>query len=199
LYYTTENKKWTYGVTAANGWQRIQRQLGNQLIGLGHQITYQPNLKWTFNSSSYVGSEFPDSTRRIRYFHDFYLITELTDKFGLIAGIDVGAEQTSKNSDVYNLWYAPVIIARYKVFPKITIAGRVEYYDDQNEVIISTTDGNGFATLGYSLNADFQLSEMLLWRVEARSLQDRRDIYLNAEGTSTNRNTFVATSLSLSF
>ncbi|XOV66712.1 MAG: porin [Fluviicola sp.] len=199
LYYTTENEKWTYGVTVANGWQRIQRQPGNQLVGLGHQITYQPNSKWTFNSSSYIGSEFPDSTRRMRYFHDFYLITELTDKFGLIAGIDIGAEQASKNSDIYNLWYAPVLIARYKVSPKVAFAGRIEYYDDQNEVIISTTDGNGFATLGYSLNADFQLSEMLLWRVEARSLTDRRDIYFNAEGSPANRNTFVATSLSLSF
>lgn len=199
LYHTSKNDKWTIGLTATNGWQRIQRQSGNQLIGLGHQVTYSPNKKWTFNSSSYVGSEFPDSIRRMRYFHDFYVIANLTDKFGLIAGFDAGIEQQSKGANVYNLWYAPVLIARYQFTPKIAAAVRLEYYEDQNEVIISTVDGNGFATFGYSLNMDFQLTENLLWRFEGRSLQDRRAIYSNVQGGLTNTNTFLATSFSLKF
>lgn len=196
LYTTAKNKKWDFGLTVANGWQRIQRLSGNQLMGVGHQVTYRPNDKWTINSSSYVGSEFPDSIRRMRYFHDFYAISELSDKFSLLFGFDIGVEQQSKGSSEYNMWYVPTLLAKYDVSPKFSIGARLEHYSDENEVIISTNDGNGFSLLGYSLNLDFQLTEQFLFRLEGRSLHNQRAIYTVGNGTSKN-NVFVGTSMAL--
>ncbi len=198
LYTSTKNKKWDFGLTVANGWQRIQRLSGNQLMGLGHQITYYPNEKWTINSSSYVGSEFPDSTRRMRYFHDFYTSAEVSKKLSLLLGFDIGVEQKSKGSSDYNMWYVPTILAKYEVNPKFSIGARLEHYSDENEVVISTNSGDGFAMLGYSLNLDFQLTEQLLFRLEGRSLHNERAIYTVGNSTVKN-NVFVGTSLALRF
>lgn len=196
IYTTTKNEKWDLGLTVANGWQRIQRLDGNQLMGVGHQVTYYPNKKWTLNSSSYVGSEFPDSVRRMRYFHNLYAIAEVSKKLSFILGFDAGAEQQSKGSSDYNVWYAPVVLAQYKVNPKFAIGARLEHYNDENEVIIATSLGDGFSTLGYSLNFDFQLTDQLLFRLEGRSLHNDRAIYTTENGTSKN-NIFVGSSLSI--
>lgn len=192
---TTKNEKWMFGLTLTNGWQRIQRQAGNQLPGIGHQITYTPNEKLTFNSSSYIGSEFPDSSRRMRYFHDFYAIAEVTKKLRFIVGFDIGFEQQAKGSSKYNTWYSPIMIVKYDITPKFNIAARIEHYSDQNEVIIATQTGNGFSTLGYSLNLDYHFNDRLLFRLEGRSLANDRNIYTTSNGLSKN-NTFVSTSLS---
>lgn len=196
LYNTTKNNKWTYGITLANGWQRISRIEGNQVLGLGHQITYTPKDDFIINSSSYIGSEFPDSTLRMRYFHDFYAIINTTRKLSFIAGIDVGIEQKDKNSSDYSSWLAPILISKYTFNDKLSLAGRLEYYNDKDEVIITTIDNEGFSTLGYSLNIDVKLTEKLLLRFEGRSLRDARNIYGN-NNNLTNANTFVGTSLSI--
>lgn len=196
VYHTSANEKWTIGITATNGWQRIQRQVGNSAMGLGHQLQYKPSKKLTFNSSSFVGSDYPDAERRMRYFHNFYMIAHLSSRFSIITGVDAGIEQTAKGTSAYNNWFAPVLLAKYQLTDKIRIAGRVEYYVDENEVIIRTTDNGGFATTGFSLNADFALTDVLLWRVEGRLLADKRSIYTVGNNPS-NTNSFLGTSLSI--
>ena len=197
LYHTSVNNKWTYGITAANGWQRIQRIAGNQEIGLGHQVTFTPNEDLILNSSSYFGSEFPDSVRRVRYFHDFYTIINETKRLSFILGFDIGFEQKSKNSNSYSRWLAPIILAKYKVTNQLSLAGRLEYYEDKDGVIISTLN-TGIATLGYSFNLDYAISKRLLARLEYRSLTDQNAIYRTPNGII-NTNHMLATSLSLRF
>lgn len=51
-----------------NGWQRIQRVHGNQLLSFGTQITYAPNNRFTVNWSTFIGTDDPDIQRRMRYF-----------------------------------------------------------------------------------------------------------------------------------
>ncbi|WP_066759411.1 porin [Crocinitomix algicola] len=196
---TSKNKKWFFGVTLANGWQRIQRLQGNQLISLGHQLTCTPNDRLLFNSSSFIGSEFPDSTRRMRYFHDFHTELNLSKKVDLILGFDIGLEQTEVNSNTYSVWYTPTLLTRFSLTNKLSLSTRLEFYEDRDEVIISTIDNQGFATLGYSLNLDYSISEELLFRIEARNLTDRRSIYLSRENQLTQHNPFITSSLSIKF
>jgi hypothetical protein len=197
--YTTPDKKWFVSGLLLNGWQRIQRVPGNQTPAFGHQLTWTPNDKITLNSSSFIGSDTPDSLRQIRYFHNLYGVIQITEKVGLIIGCDIGAQQKSKGDSDYNTWYSPVAIIRYSPTEKLSWAARAEYYTDQGEVIISTGTPNGFQAFGYSINLDVRVTENVLWRCEARTLSSKDAIFVDRGQLPVSNNSWVGTSLSLTF
>ncbi|MFY7730013.1 MAG: porin [Flavobacterium sp.] len=198
LSYTSPSGKWFLSGLVLNGWQRIQRPDGNKSLSVGHQLTYKPSDKVTLNSSSFVGNTFPNEDKRMRYFHNFYGIFQLTDKWGLITGFDIGAEQKAKGSESYSCWYSPVVIARYSVNSKINLSARGEYYADKYGVIIPTGTPNGFKTMGYSVNFDHNMYSNVVWRVEARTLNSKDDIFVNNANLRAT-DTFVTTALAISF
>lgn len=198
LSYTSDNQKWFLSGLILNGWQRIQRVYGNNTPAFGHQLTYKPTSKVTLNSSSFVGSDTPDSTKQMRYFHNFYGQFQLTEKFGMLLGFDMGAQQKVKGSSDYNTWYSPVLILKYALAEKISIAARGEYYSDANGVIINTGTVNGFQTYGYSLNLDYQIMNNAVWRIEGRGFTSKDNIFtLNEEPSA--QNYFLTTALAISF
>lgn len=200
ISFTSKNEKWFLSGSFLNGWQRIQRLAGNQTPAFGHQLTWTPNDKITLNSSSFIGSDTPDSNRLMRYFHNFYGKFQLNSKFALTAGFDIGVQQKTKNSSDYHVWYSPVLIARYSPTEKLAFSARVEYYSDQGEVIVSTGTPNGFQTFGYSLNMDVRVMENLLWRLEGRTFNSQKDpIFLDGNQNMVRNNYFVGTSLSIAF
>lgn len=196
--YTSDDEKWFVSGLILNGWQRIQRVNGNNTPAFGHQLTYKPNSKITLNSSSFIGSDTPDSTRQMRYFHNFYGQLQLTEKFGVILGFDIGAQQKTKNNSGYHTWYSPVFIMKYAPTEKIIIAARGEYYSDANGVIINTGTINGFQTYGYSLNLDYQIMNNTVWRIEGRGFTSKDRIFTLNNRAST-QNYFVTTSLAIQF
>lgn len=196
--YTSDNEKWFISGLILNGWQRIQRVDGNNTPAFGHQLTFKPNSKITLNSSSFAGSDTPDSTRRMRYFHNFYAQLLLHEKFGITAGFDLGAQQKSKGSSDYKTWYSPVLIAKYSPSAKISIAARGEYYNDAHEVIISTGTENGFQTYGYSLNLDYAIADNLVWRIEGRGFTSKDKIF-TLDKQPGSENYCVTTALAISF
>jgi hypothetical protein len=198
ISYTSPTGKWFVSGLVLNGWQRIQRVDGNKTLAFGHQLTYKPGDKVTLNSSSFIGNDKPETERRMRYFHNLYGQFQLTYKFGLIAGFDIGAEQKAKGSESYNCWYAPVLIAKYAVTNKASITARGEYYSDEDGVIVSSDTPNGFKTLGYSLNFDYSIYSNVVWRVEARSLNSKDPIFTQNSDVTRN-NTFITTALAISF
>jgi hypothetical protein len=198
ISYTSSNQKWYMSGLFLNGWQRIQRVDGNHTPAFGHQLTFKPNDKLTFNSSSFIGNDKPDSVKQMRYFHNFYAQMQLSGKFGLTAGFDIGAEQKSKGSSDYNTWYSPVLILRYKPVEKLAISTRGEYYKDKNGVIIATGTANGFQTWGYSMNVDYSIQENVMWRIEGRGFSGK-DATFYKEAVPTKTNFFLTTSLAISF
>ncbi len=196
--YTSDNEKWFLSGLILNGWQRIQRVPGNNAPSFGHQITFKPNSKVTLNSSSFIGSDTPDSTRQMRYFHNFYGQLQLTEKFGVIIGFDIGAQQKAKGVSNYKTWYSPVLLVKYAPAEKLSIVARGEYYSDENGVIINTGTTNGFQTYGYSLNLDYQIGNNVVWRVEGRGFASKDKIFrLNDRPSS--QNYFLTTALAISF
>lgn len=198
ISYTSENEKWFLSAMFLNGWQRIQRLDGNNTPAFGHQLTYSPNDRVTLNSSSFIGSDSPDSLRQMRYFHNFFSQFQITSRLEFIAGFDFGTQQQSKGSSDYNTWFSPIGIARYMVNERIHISVRGEYYSDKDQVIIPTGTSNGFQTLGFSANFDYLIRENVLWRIEARSLKSKDRIFEEA-GNQTDTNFILGTSLSVSF
>jgi hypothetical protein len=194
--YTSNDSKWFVSGLLLNGWQRIQRVDGNNMPAFGHQLTYKPNDKITLNSSSFVGSDSPDSTRLMRYFHNFYGIFQVNQKLGFILGFDIGFQQKAPKSSEYNTWMSPVIIAKYSPTARLSVAARAEYYTDKNQVIVATGTTNGFQTYGNSFNIDYKIADNVVWRSEYKMLSSKDNIF--AEGTRKTSN-LLYTSLAISF
>ncbi|MDX5418877.1 MAG: porin [Hymenobacteraceae bacterium] len=168
---------WTLAALVVNGWQRIKRVPGNSLPCFGTQVSYAPSENLALNWSTFLGTDDPDDTRRMRYFNNLYGKFSLNQRTTLIAGFDIGIQQQSKGISRYNTWYSPVVIAQYKMSETWAIAGRAEYYSDRNEVIISAPGTNGFKATGLSANADYTPSPNIVCRLEARWLKSQDDIF----------------------
>lgn len=126
-------------------------------------------------------------------------IYKINNQWALRAGFDIGAEQKSKGSDSYNVWYTPVLIAKYSPTEKFSIAVRGEYYHDKYGVKISTGTENGFQVMGYSLNADYQILPNLLWRTEIKNLNSRDSSFINRNNAFEKNSVTAVTSLSVYF
>ena len=198
LTYTADNKKWLLSGMILNGWQRIQRAEGNNTPAFGTQVTFTPNSNITINSSTFIGNDKPDSSIQMRYFHNYYGIFQLTSRWGIITGFDIGAEQKQKRSNQYNYWYSPVIISRYNLSKKIIVAARAEYYHDSKGVIISTNTPNGFQTFGYSANIDYTPLSNVSLRVEGK-MYDSKDKIFMMGSLPVNQNYCITSSIAVSF
>lgn len=198
LSYTSDNGKWFLSGLILNGWQRIQRVDGNSLPSFGTQITFKPTPAITLNSSTFIGTDKPDSARLMRFFHNFYGIFQISEKIGITVGFDYGAEEKTVDGDGMNNWYTPVVIVRAALTDQVAVSARGEYYSDEHGVIIATGMPNGFQTGGVSMNLDYQVAPAALWRIEARNFISREDIFTR-DDKPVNDNIFVSTSLAISF
>lgn len=198
IAYTTNDNRWMLSALILNGWQRIQRVDGNNTPAFGHQVVFKPNARITLNSSSFIGNDKPDKEKQMRYFHDLFGQFQLTDKFGVTAGFDIGWEQTKKGSSSYNRWHTFALLGKYALSDKMNLAGRVEYYKDENGVIIATETPNGFETWGYSLNFDYLISDAAIWRLEGRIFDSKDEVFKKKDGFTDN-DVFVTTALAVRF
>jgi hypothetical protein len=198
LGYTSKNEKLYVAAMYLNGWQRIQKRPGNQTPAFGTQLTYKPNSKYSFNWSTYTGSDLPDSVSQLRIFNNLYGQLQITEKIGITAGFDIGMQQIKHNSAVYNNWYSPVLIIQYKPTKRIHIAVRGEYYSDEKNIIVVTGTPNGFQTFGYSINFDYVVNENVLWRIEGRGLNSADPIFLMNHRPS-RENYAITSSLAITF
>jgi hypothetical protein len=195
--YTSKSEQWYLAAMYLNGWQRIQKVDGNHTPAFGSQVTFKPTANVALNWSTYGGNEQPDTDKKWRYFNDFYGTFKLTDKTSAIAGFDIGAQQSAKGSSDYDVWYTPSAIIQYKPTNKIQLAARGEYYQDEKGVIIPTGTPNGFKTYGFSANFDYLPTENVIFRIEARTLNSKDDVFLK-DNNFTDSNVFVTTSLAIS-
>ena len=192
------NIHWELATIICNGWQRIKKVSENSLPAFCTQIKYTTADRLTINWSTFIGTDDPDSTRRMRYFNNFYVQSQPTKKFGFIAGFDIGAQQTKKDSSGYNIWFSPVIIVRYSLTDRWSTSLRAEYYHDKDGVIIATGTPNGFQTSGLSLNLDYSPVKNVAWRLEGRWL-DSIDKIFPRQNKNVNDNFAIVSSIAVSF
>lgn len=173
----SKDEKWTYAFLVLNGWQRIVQVPGNNVPSMGWQVVYQLNENISLNSNSFIGNNYPDSLRRMRYFHNFYITWKVNEKISLIADMDNGVEQKSKNSSKYNSWFSLCAILRYAFNEKNSVSLRTEYYEDVNHVIIGATNGLPFAVSGASLNFDHSINEYIHFRMEGKAYNAKNKLF----------------------
>lgn len=136
--------------------------------------------------------------RKWRYFSNLYGQFKVTEKTSVTAGFDIGAQQTLNGSSDYDVWYSPIIVAQYKPTSKIQLGFRGEYYQDEKGVLIATGTQNGFKTFGVSANLDYLIADNIMFRIEARNLNSKDNVFLK-DGNQSNQNTFLTSSLAISF
>lgn len=192
LTYGTEDGKLTASLLYLNGWQRITRQSDNSRPAGGLQLTWKPVQGITLNYSNYLGTEGVDSIRVKRFYHNIYGIFQITEKLGLIAGLDYGSQEQAKERDHNNEILSPVMIAQYKFSSKIAMAGRVEYYQDKNGMLIATQTPNGFKTTGYSLNLDYAPISNAVLRLEGKLYNSKDEIFAKGQKMENTNGTITA-------
>ncbi|SEF68028.1 porin [Algoriphagus boritolerans] len=192
------NDKWEVAGLILNGWQRIQRLEGNSLPSIGTQLKFSPTESTTLNWSTFIGTDDPDLTRRMRYFNNFYAQFKLTERFGLITGLDLGIQQRSKGSSEFDFWYSPVLIGQFTVSQNWKAAIRAEYYQDQTGIIIPTETINGFRTSGLSLNMDYSPTPAIFCRIEGRWMTSEDAIFERNSNLSKS-NFMIGTSIAIRF
>jgi hypothetical protein len=198
LGYDTDDRKWYLAFLILNGWQRIKNMAGNSMPSFGHQVQFKPNADIVINSSSFMGTDYPDSTRRMRYFHDLYAIFQINEKLGVQVAVDIGMEQAQKESSAYHVWHTMATGLQYKWSNKIRSAMRMEYYRDKAGVIVGSETGAPFSVWGGSANMDYQVFKNVLWRLELRGLVGREGVFLK-QGAAVQSNSAITSSLAFYF
>lgn len=196
ITYTTPDARWIMSALVLNGWQRIRRVDGNNTVSFGHQLTFKPTERLTLNSGSFIGSDQADSVRQMRYFHNLYAIYQVSDRFGLTAGFDIGAQQEKKGSEDYDVWYTPVVLARYAASERVSLTARGEYYQDKKGVIIASDTPQ---TFGYSVNIDYHILSNVIWRTELRNLNSKDALFTDRNQRVTDNSFTATTALAISF
>lgn len=175
--FTSQNQKLNLSALYLNGWQQITKSIDLHRPSFGTQITFIVTIKLIFNYSTFLGSDYPDRFNAFRQFHNFYIQFEPTEKFGIIAGYDIGRDKF--NDDRYGIWYSPVIIIKQRINKKTKIAIRGEYYSDPKQIIISTGTTHGFQTFGFSSNLDFSINDKIKIRIEGKIFHSKDRIFVN--------------------
>jgi hypothetical protein len=188
----TPTQTWTLAALVVNGWQRIRRVPGNSLPSIGTQVNYTPADNLTLNWSTFIGTDDPDDTRRMRYFNNLYAQFGLGERTTFIAGFDIGIQQQIKGSNRYHTWYSPVLIAQYKLSETWAVAVRAEHYSDKNEVIIPAPGTNGFRATGLSANADYTPHPNIICRLEGRWLNSPDKNFEKGAGFTDSNFTFLS-------
>ena len=198
LTYTTSDGKFTTVALYLNGWQRMTRQNGNSQPAGGLQLTWKPTGTVTLNYSNYLGTEGADSVRVRRLYHNLYGIFQLTEQFGLTLGFDYGTQQTEKGKSGHREVISPVAIAQYRINPSWALAGRVEYYENKNGMIIATGTPNGFKTRGYSMNVDYAPVANAVIRLEGKMYDSKDKIFIRNQ-RPVDLNAAITASIAVSF
>jgi hypothetical protein len=179
---TSKNGKLLIAAMYLNGWQRIKKPDGIQKPSWGFQFHYKATDKLLINYSNFIGTDKPDSLHANRHFHNFYAQYEPTNRFGIIAGFDIGSEKSIDGRN--QVWYCPVLIIKQKLSKKSTVAIRGEYFFDENQVIITTSTPNGFQTYGLSANIDYDVHSRLKVRFEGKMFDSKDPIFFKSKSTN---------------
>jgi hypothetical protein len=192
-YNYKSNDKWSFSGLVTNGWQRINKPDKTVAPAFGTQIIYKPSEKATLNWSTFIGKEFYGTELGMRYFSNLYWDNTWNSKWRTILGFDFGIQDSSSLNDEHLFWMSPVLITQYSINSKWQTAVRLEYYQDEDNVIIATSDA--FKTSGASINFDYLPNPKVKLRTEARYFDSKEAIFFDNKSN----NFFVTTSLSFEF
>jgi hypothetical protein len=190
------NDRWLFAGMVLNGWQRIQREPGNQRPAFGTQLQFDNGEGTVLNWSTFIGSMGPDSTGEWRVYNNFYAQND-GDNYGMVLGVDVGIQESHPsdlNEEQVSGWFTVVGIYRQRIAGHWWGVGRIEYFLDDEGLVMDPD-----ALLGGSLGVDLRLGDHAAWRVEGRFLGSGDEVFTDANGSPIQTNMALTSALCLSF
>jgi hypothetical protein len=192
--------KLTAQLDVVNGWQNISEN--NSGKGAGIRLDLTPSSTSTLSYYNFFSDE---AGNRLRTFNGVGAKV-VSGKLTLLGQFDLGTQAKSSSSGGSASWYGLTAIARAQVTPTVALSGRVERYDDADQVIVATgaqTDGtpNGaLRTNGGSIGVNVSPHPKLLWRTELRGFRNKTPIFPDGKSVSARKGSaLVVSSLALSF
>ncbi len=179
-----------------NGWQRIQREPGNQRPAFGTQLRYDDGAGLVLNWSTFVGSMGPDSIGERRWYSNLYAQLE-GDASLIVIGFDAGVQENRGwrvNLGEYAYWMSAVGAFRQRVKGRWWVNGRAEVFLD--DYWLNLPLGMD-ALLGASAGVDCRISEQAWWRAEYRLLRAPDGGFVDAQGAPSATNMVLTTALCL--
>jgi len=180
-----------------NGWQNISEN--NQDKAVGARLDYARSPSTTLSYYNFIGNEV--ASDRLRVFNGVGFKSGLTPTFTLQGNFDYGTQQQALTGS--SSWWSAGLIGKLQVAPVVGVSGRVEWYQDPDQVIVVTGSPGGFKATTASLGVDVSPvgPTRVLWRSELRGTWAGDPLFPNrSASTGTSRsNTLLVTSLALTF
>jgi hypothetical protein len=184
-----------------NGWQQIKDN--NSGKSFGTQIEFKPNNYHLINWNTYLGDERSEflPNFRTRYFTDIYWIYN-KDKFSATSCFYIGNQkkmetiQENKN----NIWWQANIIGRYSFTEKISLSGRIEFFNDANNIQITGINATeGFKTFSSGFCLNYHLNKNAMFRIEGRQFFSNDNLYIDSNNNPTKSMTWLISNLTIWF
>lgn len=179
-----------------NGWQQIQD--ANQYKSIGTQLEFRPTNTLLINWNTYVGNEQSSNHMEFgtRYFTDlFFIYTK--GKWSATGCYYVGLQQRVNMESAF--WWQANIIGRYNFTEKLSVTGRLEYFDDPDLVQITPiTTTSSFSSYSTSLGLNLQIAENILFRAEGRTFFSNNEVY-ERDGDFVKNSNLLTTNVTLWF
>lgn len=183
-----------------NGWQNISEN--NAGKGAGVRLDYAPTPSATLSYYDFFSDE---AGNRLRTFNG--VGGRLAAGRATVHGeFDVGTQRRSARGGGTATWYGGMLAARWRLDPRVWLVGRIERFDDADQVIVATgtrtddTPNGPLRATGGSVGVDVAPVSRVLWRTEARGWRNRDAIFPDgANGTPKQTGGFVVSSLALAF
>jgi hypothetical protein len=185
--------KLTARVDIVNGWQNISET--NTDKGAGLRLDFVPASSATISYYNFFNSEIDG---RLRVFNGLGA-KYLGERTTLLGEIDVGSLGAPSAGGSSSSWWGFTAVAREQLAPRLAIVGRVERYDDGDQVNIATGLPDPFRGNGLSLGVDATPHPRLMWRTEGRGFFASNAIFPDGEGAPRKNGGFVVTALTLVF
>jgi hypothetical protein len=183
------NKKLTFYGYLINGWQQVKDV--NKSLSIGTTLEYKTDSLNTFVLTFYAGDE--KSTRNpnfnMRYYTDIQWIANINKwNFGAVASIGLQQKSNNINTNLNHMWWQATCIAKYNFNAKHSMAGRLEYYNDQHQSIITPLyKMASFDAFGSSLCYSFKLKRNAMFRLEGKHLYSTDKIQSDKNNKATNQ------------
>ena len=185
-----------------NGWQVISDV--NNPLSVGTQIEYRPTKTVLINWDTYIGDEYSKLTpeNRTRYFTDVYLIYNSPKKFSLTSCGYIGLQNKKDSLGVESraYWWQANVIASYQFTKDVSLAGRLEYFNDLKSVlVVPITAVNGFDAYSAGLCMNVKIGVNAMFRLEGRTFYSDRKMFIGENNQESNWSNLLITNLTVWF
>lgn len=158
------SKSETIGVQLVNGWNNVTKTNGGVTVGLTSAYV---KPKYTWNLNYYTGPENPHTQNGYRNLIDTTLLLTPTAKFNAYINYDYGQNRdaiAAQGDTALNHWQGVAVAARQQVTGTSALAGRFEYFNDENGFSTGTKQKVKEFTATY----EYKWAEGMLTRIEYR-------------------------------